>query len=81
MRRPRARNVNEYKSHLAACDLPCRNDLNGRGDLSEENLAASQILSLCHRNGGVGDDTMLKVCWWRSTPASIRSEPVRPDLC
>ncbi|MGH7034783.1 MAG: Fic family protein [Stellaceae bacterium] len=34
-----ARNVNEYKSHLAACDLPRRNDLDGRGNLSEENLA------------------------------------------
>jgi Fic family protein len=34
-----ARNVNEYKGHLAACDLPRRNDLDGRGNLSEENLA------------------------------------------
>lgn len=34
-----ARNVNEYKSHLAACDLQRRNDLDGRGNLSEENLA------------------------------------------
>lgn len=35
-----ARNVDAYKSHLAACDLPRRNDLDGRGNLSEENLAA-----------------------------------------
>ncbi len=34
-----ARNVNEYKGHLAACDLPRRNDLDGRGNLSEESLA------------------------------------------
>lgn len=34
-----ARNVNEYKSHLAACDLQRRNDLDGRGNLSEESLA------------------------------------------
>ena len=34
-----ARNVGEYKSHLAACDLQRRNDLDGRGNLSEENLA------------------------------------------
>jgi Fic family protein len=34
-----ARNVGTYKSHLAACDLPRRNDLDGRGNLSEENLA------------------------------------------
>lgn len=34
-----ARNVDAYKAHLAACDLPRRNDLDGRGNLSEENLA------------------------------------------
>lgn len=35
-----ARNVATYKGHLAACDLPRRNDLDGRGALSEENLLA-----------------------------------------
>ncbi|MBL8806187.1 MAG: Fic family protein [Rhodospirillales bacterium] len=34
-----ARYVTEYKGHLAACDQPRRNDLDGRGNLSEENLA------------------------------------------
>lgn len=34
-----ARRVNEYKQHLAACDLPRRNDLDGRGSLSEEALS------------------------------------------
>lgn len=34
-----ARNVADYKRHLAACDLPRRNDLDGRGTLSEEALA------------------------------------------
>jgi Fic family protein len=34
-----ARNVDAYKGHLAECDLPRRNDLDGRGDLSEEALA------------------------------------------
>jgi hypothetical protein len=34
-----ARNVRAYKGHLAACDLTRRNDLDGRGNLSEENLA------------------------------------------
>ena len=34
-----ARNVDAYKGHLAACDLPRRDDLDGRGNLSEENLA------------------------------------------
>ena len=35
-----ARNVRSYKRHLAECDLPRRNDLDGRGNLSEENLAS-----------------------------------------
>lgn len=35
-----ARNVETYKGHLAACDMPRRNDLDGRGHLSEEALAA-----------------------------------------
>jgi Fic family protein len=34
-----ARNVNAYKGHLAACDQTRRNDLDGRGNLSEEALA------------------------------------------
>jgi Fic family protein len=35
-----ARNVRSYKSHLAQCDLPRRNDLDGRGNLREEGLAS-----------------------------------------
>ncbi|MDW3204981.1 MAG: Fic family protein [Alphaproteobacteria bacterium] len=34
-----ARNEGRYKALLAACDLPRRNDLDGRGSLSEEALA------------------------------------------
>jgi Fic family protein len=34
-----AQNVAAYKAHLAACDLPRRNDLDGRGTLSQESLA------------------------------------------
>jgi len=34
-----ARRVADYKSHLAHCDLPRRNDLDGRGPLSQESLA------------------------------------------
>ena len=34
-----AKNEKAYKDHLAACDLPRRNDLDGRGNLSEEELA------------------------------------------
>jgi len=35
-----ARNVQSYKRHLAECDLPRRNDLDGRGNLGEEGLAS-----------------------------------------
>jgi Fic family protein len=34
-----ARNVEAYKGHLAACDRTRRNDLDGRGNLSEEALS------------------------------------------
>jgi len=34
-----ARNVDTYKGHLTACDQTRRNDLDGRGNLSEEALA------------------------------------------
>jgi len=34
-----ARNVEAYKKHLAACDRTRRNDLDGRGNLSDEALA------------------------------------------
>lgn len=44
-----ARNVTAYKGHLARCDLPRRNDLDGRGALSEEALAdfTRFFLDLC----------------------------------
>lgn len=44
-----ARNEAAYKTHLAACDLPRRNDLDGRGHLSEEALAefAKFFLETC----------------------------------
>ncbi|MCF6220293.1 MAG: Fic family protein [Robiginitomaculum sp.] len=41
-----ARNEKEYKSRLAACDLPRRNDLDGRGNLSEEELAGFTMFFL-----------------------------------
>jgi len=44
-----ARKESEYKQHLASCDLPRRNDLDGRGNLSEEALAdfACFFLTTC----------------------------------
>lgn len=43
------RTAERYKQHLAACDLPRRNDLDGRGALSEEELAGftSYFLQIC----------------------------------
>jgi Fic family protein len=44
-----AHNVQEYRRHLAACDSGRRNDLDGRGTLSEEALAAFTefFLTIC----------------------------------
>src|SRR5271155_5110801 len=44
-----ARNVEAYKAQLAACDQLRRNDLDGRGGLSEENLAefTKFFLNIC----------------------------------
>ena len=44
-----ARNVAAYKNYLANCDQPRRNDLDGRGNLSEEALVAFTrfFLELC----------------------------------
>jgi Fic family protein len=43
------RTAERYKQHLAACDLPRRNDLDGRGALSEEELArfTAYFLQIC----------------------------------
>jgi hypothetical protein len=44
-----ARKVEDYKSHLADCDSPRRNDLDGLGALSEEALArfVNFFLGMC----------------------------------
>ena len=44
-----ARNVDTYKGHLATCDLPRRNNLDGKGNLSEEALAEFTLffLAIC----------------------------------
>lgn len=41
-----ARNEAAYKQHLAACDMQRRNDLDGRGTLSEEALAEFAVFFL-----------------------------------
>jgi hypothetical protein len=37
-----ARNAQDYRRHLAECDFDRRNDLDGRGTLSEEALLKSR---------------------------------------
>jgi hypothetical protein len=39
-----ARNAQTYKGHLSACDQTRRNDLDGRGHLSEEAGGIHEIL-------------------------------------
>ncbi len=48
-----ARNFGAYKTHLTNCDLGRRNDLDGRGQLSEEGLTefTEFFLSTCIRSG------------------------------
>jgi Fic family protein len=41
-----SRSEQDYKSHLAACDRTRRNDLDGRGNLSEEDLAEFTVFFL-----------------------------------
>ena len=41
-----SRSEKDYKGHLAACDLARRNDLDGRGSLSEEALAEFSVYFL-----------------------------------
>jgi Fic family protein len=41
-----ARNEKSYKEHLSNCDLPRRNDLDGRGNLSEEALTDFAVFFL-----------------------------------
>src|SRR5947208_4244768 len=50
-----ARKVEDYKKHLADCDSPRRNDLDGRGALSEEALArfVNFFLGMCIDQGEI----------------------------
>lgn len=41
-----ARHASDYKAYLSNCDLPRRNDLDGRGNLSEEALAEFTLFFL-----------------------------------
>ena len=79
-----ARNVDAYKVHLAACDLQRRNDLDGRGALSEEELAkfAEFFLNICIDQVNFMDDLVQperlrdRILIW--TEEEIRANRLQP---
>jgi Fic family protein len=78
-----ARNVSAYKGHLAACDLPRRNDLDGRGSLSEEELASFTrfFLEICidqvsFMEGLVQPDRLrVRIALWAQEEARLGNLP------
>ena len=66
-----ARNVDAYKQHLASCDADRRNDLDGRGTLSEENLTSFTrfFLETCIDQVSFMEDLM--------QPVSLRTRIIR----
>jgi hypothetical protein len=82
-----ARNVDAYKAHLAACDLPRRNDPDGRGNLSEETLAAFTrfFLEICldqvtFMEGLVQPDHLrTRILLWAEEQTRLDRLPARPE--
>ena len=80
-----ARNIATYKGHLAACDLPRRNDLDGRGSLSEEELASFTrfFLQTCidqvsFMEGLVQPDRLrTRILLWAEEEARVNALPPR----
>jgi Fic family protein len=80
-----ARNVEEYKRHLAACDAPRRNDLDGRGNLSEEALAAFTefFLKTCIDQVGFMESLMqpdrlrARILLWAQEEIKLKNLPPR----
>jgi Fic family protein len=80
-----ARDVQRYKSLLANCDLPRRNDLDGRGNLSEEALAefTSFFLTVCidqvdFMEGLVQPDRLrTRILLWADEEIRLRELPAK----
>lgn len=80
-----ARNVEDYKKHLAACDAPRRNDLDGRGNLSEEALAAFTefFLKICIDQVGFMESVMqpdrlrVRILLWAEEEIKLKNLPPR----
>jgi Fic family protein len=80
-----ARNLEDYKKHLAACDAPRGNDLDGRGNLSEEALAAFTefFLKTCIDQVGFMESLMqpdrlrARILLWAEEEIKLKSLPPR----
>jgi Fic family protein len=80
-----ARNVAPYREHLARCDLPRRNDLDGRGALGEEALAGFTrfFLETCidqvtFMEGLVEPDRLrARIMLWAEEEAAVGQLPAR----
>jgi Fic family protein len=82
-----ARNVQDYKHHLARCDAGRRNDPDGRGNLSEEALAAFTefFLQVCidqvtFMEGLVQPDRLrARILMWTEEEIRIGALPSKAD--
>ena len=80
-----ARNVDKYKEHLSNCDLTRRNDLDGRGTLSEEALAdfTRFFLTVCidqvtFMEGLIQPDRLhARILQWADEETRVKSLPPR----
>jgi Fic family protein len=80
-----ARNVQQYKTLLSNCDLPRRNDLDGRGSLSEEALAEFTrfFLTVCidqvtFMEGLVQPDRLrTRILMWAEEETRLRQLPAK----
>jgi hypothetical protein len=83
-----ARNVDAYKMHLANCDQKRRNDLDGRGTLSEEALAEFTrfFLTICvdqvefMENLIQPDRLRARILLWAEEEIRVKSLPAKSVL-
>jgi Fic family protein len=82
-----ARSVDAYKGHLAACDLTRRNDLDGRGNLSEETLTefTRYFLTTCidqvtYMEGLMQPDQLrARILLWAEEQIRLNKLPAKSD--
>lgn len=80
-----ARNVKDYKQHLANCDLTRRNDLDGRGNLSQESLVefTKFFLNVCidqvmfMRDLMQPDKLRIRILLWAKEEMALKHIPLQ----